>query len=618
MPPCGTSAPSRPNHCPTHLALPASSGRLGGPRNACWRSLAPVRKSRCGWRWTSTSWTYRSTETPSSGSAESLTPVAGVTPRSPVRAVRGADDPARAVGGLPAGEERCLGAGRNGSAPRRDGGERPRGPMELRVPSRRRRPRLRAPWTRAAAPARQAGGAARAHGEDRRDQRGRAARHRGEPARRVAAFPLSDRSRAREPAPALDAGEGPPQRQDGQGRDRRNWRRALPRRRENSLRPRRRSLRRHRRRAPAQPIAGSEQPEWKGAPGRPGGKGHALGAGHPQHRRVRLAGRRHDGHLRSRAQRGDGPLRARRGERRAQGRQPGMAGHLRLRAEGQHAAAGDHLGHARTSTRWCGGLPGNRDPRAPRQRADRVARRRAHPPHRAGGRERRRARGVFPAEVRQAARDRHDAVRRAVGGHQQLRRPRRVRRGQGQHPSNPARIALMAPFLLLAALLAAPSQVKSVSKTGIPYVADDDKAGPPDLLAAIRARRPGGKLLNLDRMLLQSPSFAKGWNGMFGAIRGQLALPGKLRELPIMAIAVMNKADYEWAQHEPEVLKAGGTKEQLAALKELKADPGLFDPTELAALQLTTAMTRDVQVKQATIDKLRSLLATGIEIESTP
>jgi alkylhydroperoxidase family enzyme len=198
----------------------------------------------------------------------------------------------------------------------------------------------------------------------------------------------------------------------------------------------------------------------------------------------------------------------------------------------------------------------------------------------------------------------------------------------------------MFTFLLLAALLAAPSQAKNISMTGIPYVTDDDKAGPPDLLAAIRARRPGGKLLNLDRMLLQSPSFAKGWNGMFAAIRGQLALPGKLRELPIMAIAVMNKADYEWVQHEPEFLKAGGTKEQLAALKELKADPGLFDPAELAALQLTTEMTRDVQIKQATIDKLRSLLpdqqvveligtiagynmvsrfliATGVEVEST-
>jgi len=169
----------------------------------------------------------------------------------------------------------------------------------------------------------------------------------------------------------------------------------------------------------------------------------------------------------------------------------------------------------------------------------------------------------------------------------------------------------MTTLLLLAALLSAPSQV---SKMGIPYVTDD-KAGPPDLIEAIRSRRPGGKLLNLDRILLHSPNFTKGWNTMFAAIRGQLALPGKLRELPIMAIAVLNKADYEWAQHESEFLKVGGTREQLAALKQMKADPKLFDPTELAALQLTTEMTRDVQAKKATIDKLRSLLPDQQVIE---
>jgi alkylhydroperoxidase family enzyme len=165
----------------------------------------------------------------------------------------------------------------------------------------------------------------------------------------------------------------------------------------------------------------------------------------------------------------------------------------------------------------------------------------------------------------------------------------------------------MTTVLLIAALLSSPSQVKPVSKTGIPYVSDE-KAGPPDLVEAIRARRPGHQLWNLDRMLLNSPNFAKGWNTMFGAIRGQLSLPGKLRELPIMAIAVMNKADYEWVAHEPEFLKAGGTKEQLAALKALKADPKLFDPAELAALQLTVEMTRDVQPKQATIDAVRKLI----------
>src|SRR5207237_10663336 len=111
-------------------------------------------------------------------------------------------------------------------------------------------------------------------------------------------------------------------------------------------------------------------------------------------------------------------------------------------------------------------------------------------------------------------------------------------------------------------LIAAPL----VSKTGIPYVTDE-KAGPPELVQAIKARRPNGQLLNLDRMLLHSPNYAKGWNGMFAAIRNQLALPGDLRELAIMAIAVLNKADYEWIQHEPDFVKARGTKEQLAPLK---------------------------------------------------
>ncbi len=161
----------------------------------------------------------------------------------------------------------------------------------------------------------------------------------------------------------------------------------------------------------------------------------------------------------------------------------------------------------------------------------------------------------------------------------------------------------MIPLILAAAL---------VSKTGIPYVTDE-KAGPPELVEAIRSRRPNKQLLNLDRMLLHSPNFAKGWNGMFAAIRNQLALPGNLRELAIMAIGVLNKADYEWLQHEPEFLKAGGTQEQLAALKKL--DPKPFNEAERAALQLTIEMTREVQPKQATLDAVRKLLPDDQVVE---
>jgi len=164
----------------------------------------------------------------------------------------------------------------------------------------------------------------------------------------------------------------------------------------------------------------------------------------------------------------------------------------------------------------------------------------------------------------------------------------------------------------------APSAAKAVSRSGIPYKPDDETAGPKEIVDAIRARRTGGKLLNLDRMLLHSPNFAKGWNGMFGAIRGQLTVPGKLRELCIMAIGTLNHADYEWAQHEPEFIKAGGTPAQLAALKNvataLKNDK-LFDEAERATLALVDEMTRSIKVSDATMKRLRKQLPDDQVVE---
>jgi len=164
----------------------------------------------------------------------------------------------------------------------------------------------------------------------------------------------------------------------------------------------------------------------------------------------------------------------------------------------------------------------------------------------------------------------------------------------------------------------ASSSPKAVSRAGIPYKPDSDQAGPKELVDAIRARRAGGKLLNLDRMLLHSPAFANGWNGMFAAIRGQLALPGKLREIAIMEIGVLNQADYEWAQHEKEFYAAGGTREQLAAIKNVPAaikNDKLFTEAERATLALTDEMTRTVKVSDATMKRIRKALPDDQVVE---
>jgi alkylhydroperoxidase family enzyme len=105
---------------------------------------------------------------------------------------------------------------------------------------------------------------------------------------------------------------------------------------------------------------------------------------------------------------------------------------------------------------------------------------------------------------------------------------------------------------------------------------------------------------------------------MFGAIRGQLSMPPKLRELAIMAIGTLNGSEYEWAQHEGEFLKAGGTKEQLAALRKLgkgKPDPKLFDEAEQATLALTEEMTRNVKVREATLKRARAVLPDAQLVE---
>jgi alkylhydroperoxidase family enzyme len=164
----------------------------------------------------------------------------------------------------------------------------------------------------------------------------------------------------------------------------------------------------------------------------------------------------------------------------------------------------------------------------------------------------------------------------------------------------------------------AATSAKLVSRAGIPYKPDDETAGPKELLDAIRARRAGGKLLNLDRMLLHSPNFARGWNGMFAAIRGQLSLPGKLRELVIMEIGVLNQADYEWAQHEKEFLAAGGTRDQLAALKNVPAalkNDKLFTEPERATLALADEMTRSIKVSAATMQRIRKVLPDDQVVE---
>jgi alkylhydroperoxidase family enzyme len=134
----------------------------------------------------------------------------------------------------------------------------------------------------------------------------------------------------------------------------------------------------------------------------------------------------------------------------------------------------------------------------------------------------------------------------------------------------------------------------------IPYANPNDPQVAP-IVARIKAER--GKVLNLYGMLLNSPPVAEGWLAFLTAIRQKCKLSGRVRELAIMRVAVLNDAPYEFRAHTPFALAEGFTQQQI---EEMRADqPKGFSPMEQAVLAYTESMTREIHVPDAVFDAIR-------------
>jgi len=133
-----------------------------------------------------------------------------------------------------------------------------------------------------------------------------------------------------------------------------------------------------------------------------------------------------------------------------------------------------------------------------------------------------------------------------------------------------------------------------------------DLAEPADLVQAIRKRR-GGELIELDRLLLYSTPLAEGWNHYIGNIRERFSIEQKLRELAMCTVAVLNDAEYEFSQHAPLYIKAGGSdaKSQLLRNPDIAQKHAEFSKTEQLTIALTTQLTRDVRIEQALFEQCR-------------
>jgi len=140
----------------------------------------------------------------------------------------------------------------------------------------------------------------------------------------------------------------------------------------------------------------------------------------------------------------------------------------------------------------------------------------------------------------------------------------------------------------------------------------------PALVAAIEKRR-GGALINLDRALLWSEPLARGWNAYLGAVRREVSVSPRLKEIAICAVARVTGAQYEFDHHWPEYVGAGGDDALRPHIQDpdrAATDPRFTDDERLA-IRYAVAMTRDVRIPDPLFSELRKRFPTTELVELT-
>src|SRR5687768_14233880 len=122
----------------------------------------------------------------------------------------------------------------------------------------------------------------------------------------------------------------------------------------------------------------------------------------------------------------------------------------------------------------------------------------------------------------------------------------------------------------------------------VPLIGEDRTDLAP-FIARVKAER--GRLINLYRVLLNSPPVAESWLDFNSTVRFRTTLDAALREMIILRVSILNGAEYQAQIHgASHALKAGVTKPQIEALGDWKPT-SLFTEAQRAALAWTDAMT---------------------------
>lgn len=124
-----------------------------------------------------------------------------------------------------------------------------------------------------------------------------------------------------------------------------------------------------------------------------------------------------------------------------------------------------------------------------------------------------------------------------------------------------------------------------------------------DVEAKILAER--GRISLLYQVLLNSRPIAQGWEAMLTAVRNRTSVDADIRELVILRVAVLNKAEFEFDAHIPHAVKAGLSDAKIHGLREAHPEQA-YTGRERLVIELTDRMTRDVAVPEALMERVRA------------
>src|SRR2546421_8644642 len=117
----------------------------------------------------------------------------------------------------------------------------------------------------------------------------------------------------------------------------------------------------------------------------------------------------------------------------------------------------------------------------------------------------------------------------------------------------------------------------------VPLIQEHDHPELADVMEKYRSGRRG-RLINIYRMLLNSPALAESWFNHSNAVRWRTSLDGRLREIVIVRLGHLTGCEYVLRQHVPALALADGlTVAECEALAEWGGSPS-FGPRERAAL----------------------------------